>query len=134
MVQRMLSALCSIRRPSVSARTANFVALYTVPPGAQTLKPATEAMLMMWPSFCFCMIGSTAATPYEALDVHIDHSIPFFDLERRHRCDGHDPGIVHDRVDSAMKYIVESMSGGVGLFDCDNDGRLDIVVVNGSTI
>src|SRR6266446_3781731 len=33
-----------------------------------------------------------------------------------------------------MKYIVESMSGGVGLFDCDNDGRLDIVVVNGSTI
>jgi hypothetical protein len=32
------------------------------------------------------------------------------------------------------KYIVESMSGGVGLFDCDNDGRLDIVVVNGSAI
>ena len=32
------------------------------------------------------------------------------------------------------KYIVESMSGGVGLLDCDNDGRLDIVVVNGSTI
>jgi enediyne biosynthesis protein E4 len=32
------------------------------------------------------------------------------------------------------RYIVESMSGGVGLFDCDNDGRLDIVVVNGSTI
>ncbi len=32
------------------------------------------------------------------------------------------------------RYIVESMSGGVGLFDCDNDGRLDIVIVNGSTI
>jgi enediyne biosynthesis protein E4 len=32
------------------------------------------------------------------------------------------------------RYIVESMSGGVGLFDCDNDGRLDIVLVNGSTI
>ncbi len=32
------------------------------------------------------------------------------------------------------KNIVESMSGGVGLFDCDNDDRLDIVVVNGSTI
>jgi hypothetical protein len=26
------------------------------------------------------------------------------------------------------------MSGGVGLFDCDNDGKLDIVVVNGSTV
>jgi hypothetical protein len=32
------------------------------------------------------------------------------------------------------KYIVESMSGGVGLIDCDNDGRLDIITVNGSTV
>jgi len=32
------------------------------------------------------------------------------------------------------RYIIESMSGGLGLFDCDNDGRLDIAVVNGSTI
>jgi enediyne biosynthesis protein E4 len=31
-------------------------------------------------------------------------------------------------------YVVESMSGGVGLFDCDNDGKLDIVMVNGSTV
>ena len=26
------------------------------------------------------------------------------------------------------------MSGGIGLFDCDNDGKLDIVMVNGSTV
>ena len=32
------------------------------------------------------------------------------------------------------KYIVESMSGGVGLIDCDNDGLLDIITVNGSTV
>ena len=32
------------------------------------------------------------------------------------------------------KYILESMSGGVGLIDCDNDGRLDIIAVNGSTV
>src|SRR5438128_1183086 len=31
-------------------------------------------------------------------------------------------------------YIVESMSGGVGFFDCDNDGRLDIVLTNGSSV
>jgi hypothetical protein len=31
-------------------------------------------------------------------------------------------------------YIIESMSGGVGFFDCDNDGRLDIVVTNGSSV
>ncbi len=31
-------------------------------------------------------------------------------------------------------YVVETISGGVALFDCDNDGRLDILVVNDSTI
>jgi hypothetical protein len=32
------------------------------------------------------------------------------------------------------RYIIESISGGAGLFDCDDDGRLDIVIVNGSTV
>ena len=32
------------------------------------------------------------------------------------------------------RYILESMSGGIGLMDCDNDGKLDIVTVNGSTV
>jgi len=31
-------------------------------------------------------------------------------------------------------YIMESTSGGVGFIDCDNDGKLDIVSVNGSTV
>lgn len=32
------------------------------------------------------------------------------------------------------KYMIESMSGGIGFIDCDNDGKLDIVTVNGSTV
>src|SRR5579863_1780737 len=32
------------------------------------------------------------------------------------------------------RYIVESMSGGVGFIDCDNDGKLDIIAVNGSSV
>jgi hypothetical protein len=32
------------------------------------------------------------------------------------------------------KYLVEMMGGGVALFDCDNDGKLDIVSVNDSSI
>lgn len=32
------------------------------------------------------------------------------------------------------RYLVEMMGGGVGLLDCDGDGRLDIVTVAGSTI
>jgi enediyne biosynthesis protein E4 len=35
---------------------------------------------------------------------------------------------------SDKRYIVESMSGGVGLIDCDGDGKLDIIAVNGSTV
>jgi hypothetical protein len=31
-------------------------------------------------------------------------------------------------------YIVESMGGGVGFFDCDNDGLLGVVVTNGSSV
>jgi hypothetical protein len=32
------------------------------------------------------------------------------------------------------RYLIEMMGGGVALFDCDNDGRLDIVTVTDSTI
>src|SRR5712671_389192 len=31
-------------------------------------------------------------------------------------------------------YVIDSTSGGVGLFDCDGDGRLDVLLVNGSTV
>jgi hypothetical protein len=31
-------------------------------------------------------------------------------------------------------YVIDSTSGGAGLFDCDDDGRLDILLVNGSTV
>ncbi len=44
-------------------------------------------------------------------------------------------GLTVPHISSPEKrYIVESMSGGVGLIDCDNDGKLDILTVNGSTI
>jgi hypothetical protein len=33
-----------------------------------------------------------------------------------------------------QRYVVETISGGVALFDCDNDGKLDILVVNDATI
>ena len=44
-------------------------------------------------------------------------------------------GLVASHIASPQKfYVIESMSGGIGLFDCDNDGKLDIVMVNGSTV
>ena len=32
------------------------------------------------------------------------------------------------------RYIIESMSGGVAVFDCDGDGFLDVATVNGSSV
>src|SRR5882762_8589312 len=31
-------------------------------------------------------------------------------------------------------YVIDSTSGGAGLFDCDDDGRLDVLLINGSTV
>src|SRR5262249_22036552 len=46
-----------------------------------------------------------------------------------------DAGITFKHVASPdKKYIVESMSGGVALFDYDNDGDLDIFLVNSLTV
>src|SRR6267142_1645094 len=43
-------------------------------------------------------------------------------------------GLTVSHISGEKRYILESMSGGVGMFDCDGDGLLDIVVVNGSTV
>src|SRR5882672_5702870 len=44
-------------------------------------------------------------------------------------------GLTISHISSPDKrYIVESMSGGVGFIDCDNDGKLDIITVSGSTV
>jgi hypothetical protein len=44
-------------------------------------------------------------------------------------------GLTVSHISSSDKrYIIESMSGGVGFIDCDNDGKLDIITVNGSSV
>jgi hypothetical protein len=48
---------------------------------------------------------------------------------------GSQAGLTVSHISSpAAKYIIESVSGGVGLIDCDNDGKLDIITVNGSNV
>jgi enediyne biosynthesis protein E4 len=48
---------------------------------------------------------------------------------------GQRSGLLIPHISTAeKKYMVESMSGGVGFIDCDNDGKLDIVTINGSTV
>src|SRR6185312_17387497 len=48
---------------------------------------------------------------------------------------GKEAGIIKSPYSSKNEhYVVETISGGVALFDCDNDGKLDILVANDATI
>jgi len=38
----------------------------------------------------------------------------------------------HQALHTSRKYLLETMGSGVALFDCDNDGRLDIFLANGA--
>ena len=40
----------------------------------------------------------------------------------------------HVASHTSKKYLIESMGSGVALFDYDNDGRLDIFLVNGAPL
>jgi enediyne biosynthesis protein E4 len=75
--------------------------------------------------------ATVSRTPVEAksLPAKITEPVPIFrDIAAQ-------AGLTASHISSAEKhYVVESMSGGIGLFDCDNDGKLDIVMVNGSTV
>lgn len=39
---------------------------------------------------------------------------------------------LHQAPHTTRKYLIETMGSGVGLFDCNNDGRLDIFLANGA--
>jgi hypothetical protein len=69
--------------------------------------------------------GTDAARKQTSSSVPLPH---FEDIGQR-------AGLAVSHVSSpAAKYIIESVSGGVGLIDCDNDGKLDIITVNGSSV
>jgi hypothetical protein len=58
----------------------------------------------------------------------VSTSISFKEIAR-------ESGVTVSHVSTEDKrYIVESMSGGAAVFDCNGDGRLDIATVNGSTV
>jgi hypothetical protein len=40
---------------------------------------------------------------------------------------------IHQAPHTSRKYLIETMGSGVALFDCDNDGRLDIFLPNGAS-
>ena len=73
--------------------------------------------------------GSVPKAPNAAQADPSSSSLPHFeDIAQQ-------AGLNVSHISSPEKrYIIESVSGGIGLIDCDNDGKLDIIAVNGSKV
>ena len=83
----------------------------------------------LWIGLFLTAIAHAQSAPSKPAATGLPQSVPRFeDIALK-------VGLTVPHISSPdKKYIVESMSGGVGLIDCDNDGKLDIITVNGSTV
>jgi len=85
-----------------------------------SMRIATVLLLSLIIS-CVFLLAQTKAPPATAVPQFEDISRP--------------AGLTVSHISTPEQhYIIESMSGGIALFDCDDDGKLDIAVVNGSTV
>src|ERR1700748_3174537 len=66
----------------------------------------------------FCLIAATPAPDVQFTDITKIAKIDF----------------KQENSATSNKYLVETMGGGVALFDYDNDGRLDIFFTNGAAL
>ncbi len=91
-----------------------------------------------WPQSAATPPSSTqqSATPAAPTKVDTAATVPDPKTRMHFRDVSAQVGITtvpHTHLD--RRYVLDTMAGGgVALFDCDNDGKLDIVVVNDSTI
>ena len=93
------------------------------PPGSSTQQGANTAGV-------FPPVKDALSRPITAGGFVEGAPVVFSDWTRRSGLDG----FRHRSGTAARKYILESASGGVALFDYDRDGWLDVYLVNGSTL
>ncbi len=70
---------------------------------------------MTWPRAALALVFASILPPAVFVDVTATSGISWR----------------HWNGQSADRYLVETTTGGVGVFDFDRDGRLDIFMVNG---
>lgn len=77
----------------------------------------TLPVVSLFSGMCLCAQPSSSdAAPARLVDVTEKVGVKF----------------QHQALHTTRKYLLETMGSGVALFDCDNDGRLDIFLVNGA--
>lgn len=98
--------------------------------------------------FTFAFLGCLLAAPrQDSLSEHLTEPTGGTRAETAHTRSKAEPGLSFREIgrhaglttvphsSTKRRYVVETMAGGgIALFDCDNDGKLDIAVVNDSTI
>ena len=69
------------------------------------------------------------SSPHSSTQVQSQPLVPakFVDITEKVGVD-----FLHQAPHTSRKYLLETMGSGVALFDCDNDGRLDLFLVNGA--
>jgi enediyne biosynthesis protein E4 len=94
------------------------------------LKPSYPFRLLSTFFLCFASIAAAqtpSVSPPLQSTVQADVPAKFVDIAEK-------AGVhfLHVAPHTSRKYLLETMGSGVALFDCDNDGRLDLFLVNGA--
>lgn len=80
--------------------------------------PCKAVLAFIWPILCIAQATTPTTKPaprFEDITKKAGLTVPHLSAPEK-------------------RYIVESMSGGVGFIDCDGDGKLDIITINGSSV
>ena len=94
----------------------------------------TLVRILLLPTLALCLIDGAVLSAQEKSSGAA--SPPTKDIPARFVDIAKQAGVKFDYKSShtTKKYLIETMAPGVALFDYDNDGRLDIFVVNGTPL